>query len=264
MDSAAWRHASLRARAILLELVKRHNGYNNGKIGMSQREMSVAIGSASFGTVAKATAELIQHGFVDLAWEGEAWARKAREFRITWLPTGEPPHLKPATDDWRAFSGATTGIAAKAVPATAGVAGHKFPATAVVAARDRKRLKTVDQPNGAATPVSAHIDKPYGGAQPAAQRLPDGVFDLFDLDGLPVSKWPDLIEDEPLRARVIETLGEPEPGRSTSGSPSFRVAAFSDHVGLPPDWIWAWLYEREGMFQVHLNRVREVLGAATD
>lgn len=173
MESSAWQHASLRARCILLELVKRHNGYNNGRIAMSQREMSVAIGSTSFRDIARATAEMMELGFVSLQWEGDTWARKAREFRITWLPTGEHPHQKPATDDWKAFSGATTVSAAKAVSATTVSAARKFPATTVSAAKEQKWRKTVTDLNGAATTVSAHICKPYPAA--AEQAGEQGV-----------------------------------------------------------------------------------------
>jgi hypothetical protein len=165
VDSEARKCASPRARVILIELIRRHNGYNNGRIAMSQREMSAAIGSGSFTTVAKITAELMEHGLIDLELEGQTWARKAREFRITWLPTGEPPHQKPGTDDWRAFCGATTVKAAKPNSATAAGAARKFPAAAVVAAREEKRRKTVDPENGPATSVSAHIGKPYQGSE---------------------------------------------------------------------------------------------------
>jgi hypothetical protein len=104
MESEVWRGSSLTARAIMLELVRRHDGFNNGRIGASQRDLAAALNTTNLRAIGAACAELIERGFLAIEREAERWNRHAREYRVTWLPMGEPPNRRPPGDEWRAFS----------------------------------------------------------------------------------------------------------------------------------------------------------------
>lgn len=104
LESAAWRTASLPARAVLVELIRRHSGYNNGEIGAAQRDLAAALATTNLRLIGKACAELIERGLIDVGREAQRWNRQSREYRLTWLPTGEPPHRRPPTDEWKLFS----------------------------------------------------------------------------------------------------------------------------------------------------------------
>jgi hypothetical protein len=165
LDSPAWRRLSPRARAVLIELLKDHNGYNNGNIGKSYREIGKAIGTSNFRTIANAITELVKYGFVAIEADALVWERHAREYRITFLPTGQPPHRKPPTDDWRAFSGDTAVSAddgQSAVPASAGKKKFDVAASARIA---KKRQFSVEASKSTAVAVSSNICKPYPPAQ---------------------------------------------------------------------------------------------------
>lgn len=88
IDSPAYKDLSLHARAVLVELVARMNGYNNGRIAASQRELTQALRCSPRYIVA-AVVELHEHGMLDVTAEGEWKQRKAREYRLTFVSTKE-------------------------------------------------------------------------------------------------------------------------------------------------------------------------------
>ncbi|MBB6190566.1 hypothetical protein FHS51_000779 [Sphingobium wenxiniae] len=99
VNSPAYRDLSLWARAILVELVARMNGYNNGHIALSVAEICTALSNSSRSRAAKAIAELMEHGFIDVTHEAMWKERKAREYRLTFVTTAYPPF--GATNDYR-------------------------------------------------------------------------------------------------------------------------------------------------------------------
>ena len=126
-DCPAYRTLKPGPRALLWELIRRHNGANNGRIGFSQRAMSVAINVADRETVAGYVRELEARGFIIAQRRGgfsvKAADRRASEWALTWL------HLDDAlpTKDfmrWRPEKIDGTGKAAlkggKAVPIAGG------------------------------------------------------------------------------------------------------------------------------------------------
>lgn len=143
LESEAWRTSGLLERAIMIELVNLHNGFNNGQIGASQRYLGERLNMQNYGAIGRAVAGLMMRGFIDVAAESNRHQRLAREYRLTWLPTGEPPHRKPATDEWRQFSSAEHGSAETPDLAEHGSAGRKKLAEHVSAELARKRQKTV-------------------------------------------------------------------------------------------------------------------------
>lgn len=91
IKSPAYRDLSLWARAILVELVARMNGYNNGAIALSVTEICEALRNSNRGKAAKAIAELMEHGFIDVAMQADRRERLAREYRLTFVATAGPP-----------------------------------------------------------------------------------------------------------------------------------------------------------------------------
>lgn len=106
--SVAWRHASLRARAILQIMQFHHDGKNNGYIALTLMDIARELGGKNHGANAKAIAELIALGFLECTSGADHRQGKAREFRITFIPTGEGKRSQPATHEyleWRPAPG---------------------------------------------------------------------------------------------------------------------------------------------------------------
>ena len=92
-DCPAYRSLKPGPRALLWELIRRHNGANNGRIGFSQRAMSDAINVADRETVAGYVRELEARGLIVAQRRGgfnvKASDRRASEWALTMFPVGE-------------------------------------------------------------------------------------------------------------------------------------------------------------------------------
>ncbi|WP_380802830.1 hypothetical protein [Sphingobium tyrosinilyticum] len=75
------------------------NGYNNGRIGLSHREISEALGNSNLRRIGEGIIELIDHGFIDITVEGQWKQRMARQYRITFVSTAYAPFA--ATNEYR-------------------------------------------------------------------------------------------------------------------------------------------------------------------
>src|SRR5947207_594473 len=84
LDSKAWRDLDGNARAIYVQLQRRYNGTNNGRIGYSARQGAddLKIGKA---TAARALRSLQAHGFIVVEKCGafHLKIRHASEYRLT-------------------------------------------------------------------------------------------------------------------------------------------------------------------------------------
>lgn len=93
---ALLKQVSFRGVMVFQAIALRFNGYNNGKIVVSMREIAETIGSSDHGANARAITELVQAGFV---WIGATYAkgsRLAREYGLTFISSGEGGKV-PAT-----------------------------------------------------------------------------------------------------------------------------------------------------------------------
>ncbi|OYX62753.1 MAG: hypothetical protein B7Y89_07650 [Novosphingobium sp. 32-60-15] len=109
MESVAWRHASMRARSILLVLLFHHNGWNNGTLAISVKQIGKALGNQNHAANGQALAELMQFGFIECTSGADHGQAKARTYRITFVSTGEGKRTEFATHEyqaWRPTSGA--------------------------------------------------------------------------------------------------------------------------------------------------------------
>lgn len=74
------------ARAVLLELIRLHNGSNNGAIGLCVREAAERC-KVSKSTASRALQELDDYGLIDQMTKGSFRQRNrhASTYRLTWL-----------------------------------------------------------------------------------------------------------------------------------------------------------------------------------
>jgi hypothetical protein len=164
--SAAFTSLSPFARSVLLEILGRFNGYNNGEIAVSYRELAERLSTSNYRRIGAAIVELVTHGLLDVQSEGKWKPRLAREYRLTFISSGKAPPFRPATNDYAriapgAFSSADDASAGKARFAERASAGTLGLADDASAAIDG------NPPNAsavAADDASTLIGKPYQGA----------------------------------------------------------------------------------------------------
>jgi hypothetical protein len=84
LDSAAWKDLDAVARAIYVEVQKRYNGSNNGRIGYSARQAALDL-KVSKDTAARGLRSLEAHGFIVIEKRGafHCKIRHASEYRLT-------------------------------------------------------------------------------------------------------------------------------------------------------------------------------------
>lgn len=163
IDSAAYRHLSLHARAVLIEIAARMMGYNNGQIAVSHRELRASLG-CSPRNIVSAVVELMEHGFLDVTADGSWKQRQARTYRLTFVSTKGAG----ATNDYlrwsphKAKSGATDAVTAGGESASHAVAGSTGIASHAVAAIEASRRRGQ---NPAASHAVALIDMPSPSAE---------------------------------------------------------------------------------------------------
>ena len=90
----------------MFELIRRHNGLNNGFITLSCREVA-KIYKIGKGTASECFKQLQLHGFVEPVKMGQFQNRHATEWRLTFEPTQNSYGTKKsATNDWKRYSSA--------------------------------------------------------------------------------------------------------------------------------------------------------------
>ena len=101
MDSEAWQALPCPARCVWLEITKRYNSYNNGKIPLSCREVA-NLCNISKNTASLCFSELIEKGFIRVT-EDAAFNVKTKKSR-RWRLTHELSHdRKCPTNEWKTW-----------------------------------------------------------------------------------------------------------------------------------------------------------------
>ena len=94
-DSPAYRSLKPGPRALLWEINRRFNGFNNGKIAFSQRDMAIALNISDRETIAGYARELVAKGFIKAVRVGgfnvKVSDRRASEWALTWLRVDDQP-----------------------------------------------------------------------------------------------------------------------------------------------------------------------------
>ena len=100
LKSAAWLTMTPNAKALLIEVWKRHNGVNNGKISYSVREAAeIGLGRS---TAARAFTELVERGFLRIT-RHSVFTLKTKDAR-TWELTAERCYDNPPAKDFMRWS----------------------------------------------------------------------------------------------------------------------------------------------------------------
>lgn len=101
LESAAYLYLDAFDRAVLVEIMRKFDGYNNGRIAISQRELAERLRNTNFRRIGRAIGKLVEHGLVAIDLEGSWEERRAREYRLTFVSSGTAPHGRPSTDEYR-------------------------------------------------------------------------------------------------------------------------------------------------------------------
>ena len=162
LDSDAYRLGlDVFDRALLMEFIHRFNGYNNGRLTFSQREIAERLNTQNFRRIGKGIARLIETGFLDIATESVWKQRKAREYRLTFVSTGTAGNPVPATNEYLHWKYDAEPVSAAnsitAEPVSAGVQTSAEPSSAGYV---QEPQKPVEGAKFAAEPVSSLIGKP--------------------------------------------------------------------------------------------------------
>ena len=96
IESEAWRWLRPISKAVYIELKRRYNGLNNGKISLSLSE-AAHIFKASKSSISRALKQLETHGFIKLIKKGYFTGRMASEYALT----DEQLDGYPPTREWR-------------------------------------------------------------------------------------------------------------------------------------------------------------------
>jgi hypothetical protein len=214
-DSPAYLSLSPFERAVLAEILRRFNGYNNGDIGITYEGIGARLKGANAcppnnGRIARAIAALMERGLIGEP-TPESWLqRKARTYRLTFITSGKAPPFRSATNDYlkwtpRVKNDGDAGSPEKArsgdarSPGGSGAGDSRSPADA------KNGSFALPEISHAGDAGSLLICKPYGGAEKTEVTPPQIADD-------PISAAP---EAEELRARIAGLVGQL--GRGTQG-----------------------------------------------
>lgn len=100
LRSPAFLSLSMRARSTLLVLLDCWDGFTNGRIGLSIENLGRALGNQNHRANSAALLELMDRGFIECTSGADHHKRKAREYRLTFVSTGEAASEQP-TNEWR-------------------------------------------------------------------------------------------------------------------------------------------------------------------
>ena len=96
IESQAWRWLRPISQSVYIELRRRYNGFNNGRISLSLSEAAHIL-KASKSSISKALKQLETHGFIKLIKKGYFTGRMASEYALT----DEQLDGCPPTREWR-------------------------------------------------------------------------------------------------------------------------------------------------------------------
>ena len=100
LESPAYRSLGLMARAVLIEIVLRFDGRNNGQIGASFDTLAARLGNSNRRAIGAAIAELVDRGLIGIEAAADRHHHKAREYRLTFISTGGERGHRPATNEY--------------------------------------------------------------------------------------------------------------------------------------------------------------------
>lgn len=187
LDSEAYLDLSLWARAILTEIVRKMNGYNNGNIAVSYVYLIKRLGNTNKRKIGAAIAQLMDHGFLETKADADWKGRRSREYRLTFVNTTPGDKHKAATNDYTNWVNPKqkAGNASSPLKHINGDAVSPFAkknGDAVSLAKFAKLRKTPPKlengPSKNGDDASPLIYKPYPPTQSKAAKDDDGLIEL--------------------------------------------------------------------------------------
>lgn len=100
-DSEAYRTLDPVARAVLLAVLRRFNGRNNGQIFVSFDEIGHDLNTTNRRAIGRSFAQLVQRGLIEVTAAPDRKHHKAREYRLTWISTTAGGRHVQATEEYR-------------------------------------------------------------------------------------------------------------------------------------------------------------------
>ena len=125
-DSPAYLALTPFERAVLGEIIRKFNGYNNGSIVASYEQIGERLkgrntGRPNNGRIARSVAKLVEHGLLAEPTPASWMQRRAREYRLTFISSGKGPPYRSATNEYLSWSPSNANI--KGDPASPGRRG---------------------------------------------------------------------------------------------------------------------------------------------
>jgi hypothetical protein len=175
-------------RAVLHEILRRFNGYNNGEIGISYEEIGERLRGANKcplnnGRIARAIVRLMHHGLIGEPCPESWFQRRARTYRLTFISSGKAPPYRSATNDYLRWTPAgakidgnaaspempPTGNAGSPEPSEVGDAGSPAnPKNGSFALPDRSSSGDAESPL-----IVKPYPAPFSGEVPTPENTPD-------------------------------------------------------------------------------------------
>jgi hypothetical protein len=178
LNSEAFRTASPRAIKVLLAICAKHNGSNNGRIGLGFRGLADWCDCQNHAANNQALGELVSRGLLAVECEHPRAQRLSTEYRLTFVATDGTP----ATNDYRHWQIGDAGTVQKRSVGNFGVAATETgkPASVAITATGGETSRC-DYHNGvhakapllSADPVvmaATHIGKPFGGVSASPEE----------------------------------------------------------------------------------------------
>ena len=160
LNSEAFRTASPRAIKVLLALCAKHNGFNNGAIGLGFRDLGEWGDCQNHAANNRALGELIARGLIALECEHPRACRHSSEYRLTFMPTEHGP----ATNDYLTWKLGDAGTCTKRSIGNFGVA--------VIATKSASRVATTatgEETSRCEDRNGVHAKQPFLQAPPVAK-----------------------------------------------------------------------------------------------
>lgn len=213
LTSDAYRTASDRAKAALMVLLTKFNGFNNGRIILSTAHLAHGLGNQNYRANARAMAELEARGLAVLAKHYSDGSRRAREYRVTFIPTATAAAATNEYLAWREGDAGTQkerGWRRKRLAATATTSGASIVAAAIdekvsvdggATELAQKDAKPPFLGSGSAAATATHII-----SHPRPQSVRNGPEARCSVTGITTTSISPAPPSDELRARVCALI----------------------------------------------------------
>lgn len=103
MNSPAWADLGSRGRDVVLAILYRFMGFNNGRIAISIEEIGRFYGNQNHGANGRAVAKAIEYGFLICVSEADHHHGKARVYELTFYETGTEKNRIPPKNTYQSY-----------------------------------------------------------------------------------------------------------------------------------------------------------------